>query len=119
MALGNKPTGRYFGEIGPWRGGQVLCPAENHSTRPWARGSRRAGALTKGHFNYYGITGNFKAIASFAYLARAMWKKWLSRRSQKAALSWEAMAALLKRFPLPPPKAKRSNYRKPAATPVI
>ena len=73
----------------------------------------------KGHFNYYGITGNFKAIASFAYLARAMWKKWLSRRSQKAALSWEAMAALLKRFPLPPPKAKRSNYRKPAATPVI
>ena len=48
MALGNKPTGRYFGEIGPWRGGQVLCPAENHSTRPWARGSRRAGALTTG-----------------------------------------------------------------------
>jgi len=69
-----------------------------------------------GHFNYYGITGNFKAIANYAHWVRALWKKWLGRRSQKAVLSWEAMAKVLERFPLPPPRMKRLKPRPLAAT---
>jgi group II intron reverse transcriptase/maturase len=69
-----------------------------------------------GHYNYYGIIGNFKAIANYAHWVRALWKKWLGRRSQRAVLNWEAMARVLERFPLPPPRLKRSNSRPLAAT---
>lgn len=72
-----------------------------------------------GHFNYYGITGNFKVIANFACMVKALWKKWLSRRSQRAYFNWEAMNGLLQRYPLPPPKVKRSKYRPVVATHVI
>ena len=60
-----------------------------------------------GHYNYYGITGNFAAIANFKFQAGRLWKKWLGRRSQRAILTWEAMGRLLERFPLPPPRLKR------------
>ncbi len=69
-----------------------------------------------GHYNYYGITGNFKAIASFFHWVRSLWKKWLGRRSQKAVLSWEAMARVLERLPLPPPRMKKPKRRPLAAT---
>jgi group II intron reverse transcriptase/maturase len=70
-----------------------------------------------GHYNYYGITGNSKAIGAFYSLVRRLWKKWLGRRSQKAWLNWERMATLLKLFPLPLPVVKRSKLRVIAANP--
>ncbi len=72
-----------------------------------------------GHYNYYGITGNFRSIANFAFTVRSLWKKWLGRRSQRAVLSWEAMLRLLERFPLPPPRLKRTITLMPAATYVM
>jgi group II intron reverse transcriptase/maturase len=72
-----------------------------------------------GHYNYYGITGNFQSIANFAHVVSHLWWKWLGRRSQRAVLTWEAMEKVLERFPLPPPRLKRTISLKPAATYVM
>ena len=56
-----------------------------------------------GHFAYFGITGNFKALRNLRYRVIAVWRKWLSRRSQRAWISWDVMMRLLTRYPLPEP----------------
>jgi len=64
-----------------------------------------------GHFNYYGITGNSKSLVRFRWEVEGLWWKWLSRRSYRARLTWEAMKRVLARYPLPPPKATHSILR--------
>ena len=54
-----------------------------------------------GHFGYFGITGNFRALSNLRDQVIAVWRKWLSRRSQRAHISWDAMMRLLARYPLP------------------
>jgi hypothetical protein len=56
----------------------------------------------EGHYGYYGITGNFSALAKLHYLAERIWRTALARRSQQT-LPWEKMRRILKRFPLPRP----------------
>jgi RNA-directed DNA polymerase len=60
----------------------------------------------RGHNGYYGITGNSRALASFTYRVVLVWLKWLQRRSQRAMTS-ERKSALLRRYPLPPPRITR------------
>lgn len=60
----------------------------------------------QGHFNYYGIRGNAAALARFSHEAQRLWKKWLSRRSQRSWLTWPAFRRLLKCHPLPPPRLR-------------
>src|SRR5690349_15737740 len=57
----------------------------------------------KGHYGYYGITGNFPALAKVLYAAKRIWRKALARRSQQR-LSWAKMQRILDRFPLPQPR---------------
>lgn len=59
-----------------------------------------------GHYSYYGITGNSKNLGKFYWVVRRTWRKWLSRRSQKAKLNWEKYPRLLTRYPLPFPSAR-------------
>jgi predicted alpha/beta hydrolase len=61
-----------------------------------------------GHFGYFGITGNSYALHTFRFRAVAVWHKWLSRRSQRARLSWEKMLRLLACYPLPQPRIRPS-----------
>ena len=66
----------------------------------------------KGHYAYYGITGNFRALARVHEAVRAGWRKWLSRRSQRGNLAWERFGALLRSvYRLPPPIVVHSVYR--------
>ncbi len=59
-----------------------------------------------GHYAYYGITNNYKALSQFHQATRRIWQKWLSRRSQRSCLSWERMLTILVRWPLPTPHIK-------------
>jgi hypothetical protein len=64
-------------------------------------------ALTRrirGHFNYFGVSGNFRSLLMLVEEAKRAWYKWLRRRSQQAHLTWERFDELLKRFPLPRPR---------------
>jgi RNA-directed DNA polymerase len=65
------------------------------------------GQKLRGHFGYFGITGNFEKIDAFFLAVKQTWRKWLSRRSQRAHVSWEQMQRLLKRYPLPKPRIIR------------
>jgi RNA-directed DNA polymerase len=57
-----------------------------------------------GHFGYFGITGNFRALRNFRHRVCGVWRKWLSRRSQRARIPWEKMNRLLEHYPLPQPR---------------
>jgi hypothetical protein len=72
------------------------------------------GQKLKGHFGYYGITGNSQKLANFHYEVRLIWHKWLSRRSQRGKISWERFSGLLEQYPLPPPRVVYSIYRRSA-----
>jgi len=56
-----------------------------------------------GHYAYYGITGNSRALGRFGFWAVKIWRKWLCRRSQRAYLPWEVFRKLLAKYPLPAP----------------
>jgi group II intron reverse transcriptase/maturase len=66
------------------------------------------GQKLRGHFGYFGITGNFDALRRFRFGVLRAWRKWLDRRSQRAHMSWGRMKALLKRYPLPQARIARS-----------
>lgn len=57
-----------------------------------------------GHYGYFGVTSNYRALARVFLETTTIWRKWLSRRSQKSVVSWSAMTRLLERFPLPKPR---------------
>jgi hypothetical protein len=61
-----------------------------------------------GHFGYFGITGNYQALHNFSVRVIGAWRKWLSRRSQRAWISVEKMKRLLERYPLPQPRLHTS-----------
>jgi RNA-directed DNA polymerase len=63
-------------------------------------------AKLRGHFAYYGIPGNFASLGRFRYHARRAWREWLSRRSQRASISWEHFDELERRYPLPPARLR-------------
>jgi group II intron reverse transcriptase/maturase len=58
----------------------------------------------KGHYQHFGIIGNFKSLERYLYEVRLTWRKWLNRRSQKGRMPWDRYQELLKKYPLPEPK---------------
>ena len=70
----------------------------------------------RGHYGYYGITGNSHGIARFRFLVTRLWKKWLGRRSNRAHMNWERFKRILERHPLPLARIPHPIYR-PAANP--
>ena len=57
-------------------------------------------AMMRGHYAYYGITGNFRRLRWYADQVERIWHKWLSRRDRGRRLLWSRFTALLKRHPL-------------------
>jgi hypothetical protein len=62
----------------------------------------------QGHYAYYGITGNMRQLANFAYHAERIWRYWLNRRSSKRDMPWERFKRILARYPLPRPRIVHS-----------
>ena len=58
-------------------------------------------AVVRGHCQYYGVPGNWRAIGRFRDEVSRLWHRALSRRSQKGAVKWERMQRLIRRF-IPP-----------------
>ena len=58
-------------------------------------------SIIRGHLNYYGVPLNFDALAAFHHRVICLWKRALSRRSQKAHVTWERMRRTARRW-LPP-----------------
>ena len=82
-----------------------------HLHEPVAEQCRRLGQKLRGHFSYFGITGNMDALQRFHRLVQRTWRRWLARRHRKGSLSWPAFLRLLARFPLPQATVVHSVYR--------
>jgi hypothetical protein len=99
--------------------GQLGGPAQDGSTRfkralkrisVWCRQHRHAKVAWKhqqlvvklrGHYTYYGITGNLETLRTFRREVTRVCRKWLQRRSQRHRLDWERYNRLLVHYPLP------------------
>jgi RNA-directed DNA polymerase len=64
----------------------------------------------RGHYAYYGITGNFAALSAYLHQVKRLWRKWLDRRSRGHVMPWEKFARLLERYPLPKARIMHSVY---------
>ena len=64
-------------------------------------------ALTRrlrGHYNYFGVNGNWRSLNSLVKAVARTWFLGLRRRGQKHRLTWERFKALMRRLPLPEPR---------------
>jgi group II intron reverse transcriptase/maturase len=93
---------------------RVWC--RNHRHLPLALQHTALCQKLRGHFSYYGITGNHAALARFWWEVRRTWHKWLGRRSQRGGMAWEDYQRLLRRYPLPLPRVVHSVYHPSART---
>ena len=64
----------------------------------------------RGHYAYYGITGNYRRLNSFLWETQRIWWKWLARRTRGHRLRWEKVCGLLQRYPLPAARVVHSCY---------
>ena len=58
-------------------------------------------AMMRGHYAYYGISGNYRRLSWYAIAVARIWQKWLSRRDRRSCMYWRRFAELLRRHPLP------------------
>lgn len=63
----------------------------------------------RGHYAYYGVTGNIRALELLCDGTKRIWHKWLGRRSNRP-LYWDRMVAILKVFPLARPRIVHAVY---------
>jgi RNA-directed DNA polymerase len=85
-----------------------------HRHDPIGEQHRTLSQKLRGHYAYYGITGNGLALQRFRDAVVRIWKKWLARRRRRGFLSWGVFDRLLKRYVLPPAVVVHSVYRLPA-----
>jgi RNA-directed DNA polymerase len=78
------------------------CRANRHL--PLKDQYRKLCQKLRGHFQYYGIRGNYRLLSEVRRHAEKAWRYWLSRRSHKSAISWEKFQKLKAVFGLPIPK---------------
>lgn len=85
------------------------CRQQRH--RPIAQQHKLLAMKLRGHYNYYGLTGNQEALLRFREEVRRVWHKWLARRSQSANKRWDHFQRILCRYPLPRPRARKRSVQ--------
>lgn len=83
--------------------GAISEKCRRNRTEPLPEQHSQLSQKLKGHFAYFGISGNYKRLADLRYEARRIWRKWLSRRSNNSRVTWDDFSRIEKRFPLPQP----------------
>jgi group II intron reverse transcriptase/maturase len=69
---------------------------------------RKITTVLRGHYAFYGISGNYRCLARFYEEVRRSWLRALRRRGQRHHLTWQRYASVvLKAFPLPRPRLTR------------
>lgn len=97
---------RALGRISDW------CRTHRHD--PVAAQHIELTRKLRGHYAYFGITGNARSLNRFLHEVERVWRYWLNRRSARAKMVWERFRGLLQRYPLPPIRIVHSVFR-PAA----
>ena len=77
---------------------------QNNRHTPLADQYRKLSQKLKGHYQYYGVRGNYQKLASLYTHVQKAWQYWLSRRSSESNIPWMEFKKLLTHFPLPKPR---------------
>jgi len=75
---------------------------------PLAQQHQAINRKLRGHYAYYGVTGNARALSRYLRMAERTWRKWLHRRNHRAHMQWERFKRVLRRYPLLPPRVVHS-----------
>jgi RNA-directed DNA polymerase len=86
------------------------CRENRHSPIRWQH--MKLCQKLKGHYAYYGITGNIDSLQKYLHEVTRIWKKWLNRRSWRGhKLTWDRFNEMLKEhIPLSQAKILHSIY---------
>jgi RNA-directed DNA polymerase len=92
-----KRLSRFLSGIAEW------CKANRHEAV--SEQYRMLSAKLRGHYQYYGVRGNYKMLEVAYEHAHSVWKRWLARRNSNNRMSWaDFEAKVLKIFELPKPR---------------
>jgi len=89
-------------------------------TAEWCRRNRhtpisaqraKLNSMLRGHYNYFGITGNYYSLNKFFRAVCRNWRKFLSSRCQRKTMSWNKFNKLTKVYPLVRPFMAHSVYK--------
>ena len=58
----------------------------------------------QGHWNYYGVCGNYEMLNKYYHQVKEIVLKWLNRRSQRKSCNWAGFDKMLKHFKVPRPR---------------
>lgn len=95
------------------RTSQKKLKAKKQTVKEWLKGNMHGkpsdtiDLLNKklvGHYRYYGISGNYEGLLKFYRYIRIAFYKTLTRRSQRAYLTWRRYRMLLNKHPIAEPK---------------
>lgn len=78
------------------------CKANRH--KPLPDQYRKLCSRLRGHYAYFGITGNYASLRNLEHKVAWIWHKWLSKRSRQSKIPWEKFKHVLEKFPLPKPR---------------
>ena len=84
------------------------CKQNRH--RPVGVQQHELGLKMRGHYAYFALMGNSRALRMYYYQCLLTWRKWLSRRNSRG-MKWERFELLLSRYPLPVPRVIHNIYR--------
>jgi len=83
----------------------------NNRHRPVGEQHTILSQKVRGHYAYYGITGNILMLRGFLQAVHRAWRKWLDRRNRQREMTWDRFNRLLKRYWLPPPRIVHSYVK--------
>jgi group II intron reverse transcriptase/maturase len=89
-----------------------FCRRNRHESL--AKQHAALGRKMRGHYGYYGITGNSLSLGRFRNEVGRIWYKWLRRRGQQHQMDWSRFNRLLSVYPLPPAITVHSCLRRAA-----
>ncbi len=81
-----------------------------HRHRPRAEQHAALSRKLQGHYEYFGVNGNFRCLKQVLHRVNRIWFKWLQRRGQRKPLRWKRFNAYLRQFPLPVPRIRKQLW---------
>jgi hypothetical protein len=83
----------------------------DHRHLPLVEQQQKLNQKLRGHYAYYGLTGNSGSLSRFQQEVENRWRKWLNRRNNIRSMHWAKFCALIRRYPLAPVRTMRSRLR--------
>jgi hypothetical protein len=85
------------------------CRENRH--RPVREQHAKLSQKVRGHYAYYGITGNMRMLKWFLCAVHRAWRMWLDRRNRQREMTWDRFNRLLRRYRLPTPRIVHSYVK--------